>query len=81
MIPLELMAAKVREAVRARREAEGLDPPDDVHASGRYRKRVIVEMIVPMRQPVTLNVFDAPLIVIVRSAMSGSVAIGMCSPS
>ena len=29
----------------ARAEAEGLDPPDDVHASGRYRKRVIVEMI------------------------------------
>jgi carbon-monoxide dehydrogenase medium subunit len=29
----------------ARAEADGLDPPDDVHASGRYRQRVIVEMI------------------------------------
>ena len=38
-------------------------------------------MIVPMRQPVTLNVFDAPLIVMVRSRIPASVAIGMCSPS
>ena len=32
----------------------------------------------PMRQPVTLNVFDNPLIVTVRSAMPSSVASGTC---
>jgi len=32
-------------------------------------------------QPVTLKVFDAPLIVIVRSRMPSSVAMGMCLPS
>jgi len=37
--------------------------------------------IVPIRQPVTLNVFDAPLIVMVRWAIRSSVAIGICSPS
>src|SRR5881409_3355559 len=37
--------------------------------------------IVPMRQPVTLNDFDAPLIVMVRSAIPSSVAMGMCFPS
>jgi len=37
--------------------------------------------IVPTRHPVTLNVLDAPLIVMVRSGMPSSVAIGMCSPS
>jgi hypothetical protein len=34
-----------------------------------------------MRHPVTANVFDAPLIVIVRSAMPGSEAMGTCAPS
>ena len=33
----------------------------------------------PTRQPVTLYVFDSALIVIVRSRMPGSVAIGTCS--
>ena len=37
--------------------------------------------MVPIRQPVMLNVFDAPLIVTVRSAIPSSVAMGMCSPS
>ena len=37
-------------------------------------------MIQPIRQPVTLKVFDAPLMVMVRSRIPGSVAIGMCSP-
>ena len=37
-------------------------------------------MIQPIRHPVTLKVFDAPLMVTVRSRMPGSVAIGMCSP-
>jgi hypothetical protein len=33
----------------------------------------------PTRQPVTLNVFECPEIVIVRSAMPGSEAIETCS--
>ncbi len=33
----------------------------------------------PTRQPVTEYVFESALIVIVRSAMPGSVAIGTCS--
>src|SRR2546430_8636130 len=35
--------------------------------------------IVPTRHPVTLNVLDAPLIVMVRSRIPSSVAIGMRS--
>ena len=38
-------------------------------------------MIQPMRQPVTLKVLEAPLMVTVRSRMPGSVAMGTCSPS
>ena len=33
----------------------------------------------PTRQPVTLKVFDNPLVVTVRSAMPGSDAIGTCA--
>ena len=38
-------------------------------------------MTQPTRQPVTEYVFDSELIATVRSAMPGSVAIGMCSPA
>ncbi len=38
-------------------------------------------MIQPMRQPVTLNVLEAPLMVMVRSAIPGRVRSGMCRPS
>jgi carbon-monoxide dehydrogenase medium subunit len=41
--PADLSMDAIRDMGRA--EADHLDPPDDVHASGRYRKRVIVEMI------------------------------------
>ena len=37
--------------------------------------------MVPMRHPVTLKVLDAPLMVIVRSRIPSSVAIGMWRPA
>ena len=37
--------------------------------------------IQPIRHPVTLKVFDAPLMVTVRSRIPGSVAIGMWVPA
>ena len=38
-------------------------------------------MAQPIRQPVTANVFDAPLMVTVRSAIPGSVAMGTWGPA
>ncbi len=38
-------------------------------------------IVQPTRQPVTEYVFDIESIAIVRSAMPGRVARGMCSPS
>jgi hypothetical protein len=36
------------------------------------------EIVQPTRQPVTLYVFDSPLMVTVRSAIPSIVAIGIC---
>ena len=38
-------------------------------------------MVQPIRQPVTEYVFDIEWMLTVRSAIPGSVASGMCSPS
>ncbi len=38
-------------------------------------------IVQPIRQPVTEYVFDIESMAIVRSAIPGSVASGMCSPS